>query len=493
VTAAAAAPEAALAAKDTSIEADSSDSMLEGGVQEGDIMGALPAAAAAADDDAVVEQCEAEPVEGLVDTTLGAAAAEGSVPKAAAAAAAAHEESEDFEAMPDLLDRDAAAIAVTAAAAALVAEPAAAAALVAEPAAAEPAAPALASTDSAAAGSSSSSTVSAAETAISDSFSLVSAAATDRSAFSGMTAGTAFTLQSSSSSGVSKLQEHLADSVLGGLGGQTSAAVDDAAAACAAGSSSSGDSSSSDTGAAAAVEGAEDVPLASGEESAGTETAAAGDEGGSAAAEPSAAAAVGSESMYASMYGSGLLLSAEDVEGAMQVPSTLHMSALPVEAPAAAAAAADGTSPAAAAGSSSDTAAPVTNTTTSAAVAPAAATTAAAAGGLASEPWQGDASLYASIIAHSEDHEQPGSPFNFGESFAAALSAAGLDTLSGPSPPSGSPHESGSEDWTIVEAAEGAEGPGAAAAAAGGVGQEGIGAQDGSSKGSKSWLGGRKA
>jgi hypothetical protein len=171
------------------------------------------------------------------------------------------------------------------------------------------------------------------------------------------------------------------------------------------------------------------------------------------------AAAVGSESLYASMYGSGLLLSADDVAGALQ------MSALP-----AAASAADSTA-----------VLPAVNTSSGSVAAPAAAAPAPAA----AEPWQGDASLYASIIAHSEDHEQPGSPFNFGESFAAALSAAGLDSLGGPSPPSGSPRGSASDDWQIVEAdVEGAgvqtaAEPAAAAAAAS------------SSKGSRSWMGGR--
>jgi hypothetical protein len=136
-------------------------------------------------------------------------------------------------------------------------------------------------------------------------------------------------------------------------------------------------------------------------------------------------------------------------------------------------------------GSSSAAAAPVTATGPVVPV-PAAA---------AAEPWQGDASLYASIIAHSEDHEQPGSPFNFGDSFAAALSAAGLDALSGPSPPSGSPRESGSEDWQIVEAdvegAAPAAGEEGGSVAGGGSAAAGAGSSSSSSKGSRSWLGGR--
>eukprot|EP00879_Flechtneria_rotunda_P000273 GHRR01000358.1.p1 GENE.GHRR01000358.1~~GHRR01000358.1.p1 ORF type:complete len:929 (+),score=433.08 GHRR01000358.1:324-2789(+) len=72
-----------------------------------------------------------------------------------------------------------------------------------------------------------------------------------------------------------------------------------------------------------------------------------------------------------------------------------------------------------------------------------------------------DASMYASIIAHSEDLEQhgsPGSAFDFRESFAAALSAAGLDGLVGPTPPSASAENS--EDWQMVDAEDGEHSPG---------------------------------
>jgi hypothetical protein len=201
-----------------------------------------------------------------------------------------------------------------------------------------------------------------------------------------------------------------------------------------------------------------------------------------AAETPTAAAAtLGTESLYASMYGSGLLLSADDVAGALQM-SALPLTAAGDTVTAAADTTASDTAAAGDAGSNGSTAdmalLPAVNTGS---VSAATATDAAAA----AEPWEGHASLYASIIAHSEDHEQPGSPFNFGESFAAALSAAGLDSLSGPSPPSGSPRESGSEDWLIVEA----DVEGAAARAAAAAPAAGEASSSGSSNLRRSWLG----
>jgi hypothetical protein len=84
-------------------------------------------------------------------------------------------------------------------------------------------------------------------------------------------------------------------------------------------------------------------------------------------------------------------------------------------------------------------------------------------------------SLYASIVAHSEDHEQPGSPFDFGQTFAAALTAAGLDAAAGSGGAgagAGAGEGSGSDDWQLVEASsdddEGGAGKKAGGAAASG-------------------------
>lgn len=356
--------------------------------------------------------------------------------------------------------------AVADAAAAPAADNAAVAAAPAPAAAASP----LSSADSG--DSSAGSAVSAAETAVSDTFSLMSGAATESSAFSGMTAGTAFTLQSSSSgSGVSKMQEHLADNLLGALPAvhPTQQDTTPAAAAC---------DGVGEEGVVGVCQEAEEVAVDGVSSSSNmTEEAAA------------VAVPTGAESLYASMYGSGLLLSADDIQGALQ------MAALPAaDADTAPGAAADDTA-------ASSSSAGVVTTVTAADIAGAASATAApapaatAGSGSSSgavEGWQGDASLYASIIAHSEDHEQPGSPFNFGESFAAALTAAGLDSLSGPSPPSGSPRES--DDWQIVEAEEeggAAGGPVVAEGGAEGASSSSGGGGGGGSRLGRSWMGGR--